>query len=145
MHVFGVVVWVGGLMFQNAVVQPVVGFEPEEAASTFRKVNKRFMAFIWMSVWTIFVTGVILMLLSPRFLWFQYREQWAILLGCKQIIFIIMVVYAFGYARMLVYLEKPSSNGGVNKKVELYRQRLHQFRKINIFLGIIGLLLAAAM
>ncbi len=145
MHVFGVVVWLGGLMFQNAIVQPIVQFESEAAKNTMRKINKRFIAFVWMSVWTILVTGVILMLTSQQFLWFQYNDSWSILLACKQVVFILMVIYAFGHARMLAYLDAPASNGGFSDKAELYRHRVNQFRKMSVFLGIISLLLAAGM
>ncbi len=145
MHVFGVVVWLGGLMFQNAVAVPVIQFEDESVRAAMRKVNQRFIGFVWMSVWTIFVTGVLMMLLSPRFVWFQYDDRWSLMLGMKQAVFVLMVLYAFGYARMLKYLDAPSSNGGYNEKAELYRHRVNQFRKISIFLGITALLLAAGM
>lgn len=145
MHIFSVVIWLGGLMFQNAVALPIFQYEGDQANGAMRKVNKRFIGFIWMSVWTMFVTGVILMLLNPRFIWFRYEDSWSIYLAAKQVIFILMVLYAFGYARMLSYLEAPASNGGFNDKAELYRHRVNQFRKISIFLGIIALLLAAAM
>jgi uncharacterized membrane protein len=145
MHVFGVIVWLGGLMFQNAVAMPVIQLEGDQAKSAMKKVNKRFIGFIWMSVWTILITGIILMLLSPRFIWFQYDNAWSVLLLCKQALFILMVVYAFGYARMLSYLEAPASNGGFDDTAELYRHRVVQFRKVSIFLGIVALLLSAAM
>jgi uncharacterized membrane protein len=145
MHVFAVVVWLGGLMFQNAILQPVAQHEGEPAKGLLRKVHKRFIGFIWMSVWTLLVTGVILMLASPRFLWFQYHDSWSVLLACKQAVFVLMVIYAYGHARMLAYLEAPSSNGGFNDRAELYRHRVGQFRTMSIALGIIGLLLSAGM
>jgi hypothetical protein len=91
------------------------------------------------------ITGVIMMLLNPNFIWFRYDNRWAILLGFKQLIFVLMIVYAFGYARMLDYLGSPSSNGGFNERAELYKHRVEQFRKISILLGITALLLGAAM
>ncbi|MBI1803086.1 MAG: hypothetical protein HY033_05920 [Ignavibacteriae bacterium] len=145
MHVFGIVVWLGGLMFQSAVAAPIIQFEGELAKAAMRKVHKRFVAFVWMSAWTMLITGVLLMLLNPRFVWFRYQDRWSVLLASKQLIFVLMMFYAFGYARMLKYLETPSSNGGFNEKAELYRRRLDQFRKISIVLGIAALLLAAAM
>jgi uncharacterized membrane protein len=145
MHIFGVVIWLGGLMFQNAIVQPVIQPEGEQVRAAMRKVHKRFVAFVWMSVWTILVTGVILMLLSDKFIWFEYNNSWSILLACKQGVFILMVIYAFGHARMLAYLDAPSSNGGFNDKAELYRHRVNQFRRMSVFLGIVGLLLSAGM
>ena len=145
MHIFGVVVWLGGLMFQSAVAIPIIQFENEHARSAMRKVNQRFTGFVWMSAWTIFITGLLMMLLNPRFVWFHYDDRWSVLLGVKQVIFLLMVLYAFGYARMLKYLDAPSSNGGFNEKAEVYRHRIDQFRKIGIFLGITALLLSAGM
>ena len=145
MHVFGVVVWLGGLMFQSAVAAPIMQAEGGEARAAMKKVNKRFVGFIWMSVWTILITGVLMMLLDSRFVWFQYKDRWSMLLGAKQIVFVLMVLYAFGYARMLSYLDSPSSNGGFDEKAELYRHRVNQYRTINIFLGIVALLISAGL
>jgi len=83
-----------------------------------QKMNMRFVGFVWMSAWTISITGVLMML---------------------------MIVYAFGYARMVSYVNAPSSNGGFDKNAELYRHGVHQDRTINIFLGITAVLLAAGM
>ena len=132
-------------MFQSAVAMPIIQFEGEQAQAAMKKINKRFVGFVWMSVWTILVTGTILMMLNPHFLWFQYHDRWSVLLGLKQLIFVLMTIYAFGYARMLTYLESPSSNGGFDDRTEMYRHRIQQFRKISIFLGITALLLAAGM
>lgn len=145
MHIVGVVIWLGGLMFQSAVAQPIVQFESSDVRAAMRRINKRFIGFIWMSIWTMLVTGVIMMLLNPRFIWFQYADRWSIMLGFKQLIFLLMMFYAVGYARMLQYLDAPSSNGGFDQKVELYRHRVEQFRKVSIVLGITALLLSAGM
>lgn len=145
MHLFGVVVWVGGMMFQHTVAAPIAQSENAGTQVVMRKMNKQFTGFVWMSVWTILVTGILMMLFDPRFIWFQYSDRWSLLLGVKQVIFLLMVFYAFGYSRMLKYLESPSSNGGYDEKVELCRHRLNQFRTISIFWGIAGLLVSAGM
>ncbi len=145
MHVFGITVWLGGLMFQSAVMTPVMQKVPQQTQAAIRLLSKRFTGFIWMSVWTILVTGVIMMLLDPRFTWFHYNNRWSVFLLWKQIIFILMIFYAFGHARMLEYLNVPSSNGGYDEKAGLYRQRLYQFRTISIVLGILALFLGVAM
>ena len=145
MHIFGSIVWLGGLMFQSAVLNPIVQFENEHANAATRKVNKRFIGFIWMSIWTIFITGILMMMLNPHFVWFHLNDRWSWFAAWKQVIFALMIVYAFGYARMLKYLDSPSSNGGFNEKAELYRHRVAQFRRISIILGIIALLLGAGM
>lgn len=145
LHLFGVVIWLGGLMFQNAVVRPIAQAEGSEALSLMRKMNKRFLGFIWLSVWTIAVTGALMMLFDPRFMWFQFNDRWSVLLGFKQLVFLLMVFYAFGYARMLHYIMAPASNGGLDEKTELYVQKIQQFRTISIALGILAMFLAAGM
>ncbi|MBI5215863.1 MAG: CopD family protein [Ignavibacteriae bacterium] len=145
MHIFGVIIWLGGLLFESAIAVPIAQAEGEPADSLAKKIHARFVAFVWMSVWTIAVTGIIMMLLNPQFHWFTYQTQWQRLLGFKQLTFFVMLFYAFGYARMVSYLQSPSSNNGNEETITLVRQRLSQFRKINIALGITALLLAAGM
>jgi uncharacterized membrane protein len=137
MHVFGVVVWLGGLMFQGAVAQPIMQFESVEAQEAMAKVHRRFIDFIWMSVWTVAVTGLLMMLLDPRFVWFRYDDRWSILLGAKQAVFLLMLFYGFGYSRMLRTASTPPS--------DLERHRIRQYRTFSVALGITGLLLGAAM
>jgi uncharacterized membrane protein len=145
LHIFGVVIWLGGLMYQNAVVRPVAQPEENEENNLTRKMGKRFLGFVWLSVWTIGVTGVLMMLFNPGFMWFQFNDRWSVLLGVKQVIFVLMVFYALGYARMMQYILKPSSNGGFDEKTEIYTQKIHQFRTISIALGILGIVVSAGM
>ena len=91
------------------------------------------------------ITGIVMVLIEGKIGFLQFNDRWSILLGFKLLIFILMMFYAFGYARMLTYLDSPSSDGGFDEKTELYRHRTVQFRKISIALGITALLLAVAM
>lgn len=132
-------------MFQNAIAHPIAEAEGDDARSAVRKMNKRFVGFMWMSAWTVGITGLLMMMFDPRFVWFQYKDTWSILLGLKQLVFVFMLFYAFGYSRMLHYILSPASNGGFDEKTMIYGRKIHQFRTINIFLGIVALLLAAGM
>jgi uncharacterized membrane protein len=145
MHIFAAIVWLGGLMFEGAVMVPILQMEDHNVRSAMKRVHKRFTGFVWMCVWTMLITGLCMMMFNPRFVWFQYNTPWRIYLGIKQLVFLLMMLYAFGYARMLAYLNSPASNGGYDAKSQLYAQRLTQFRRISIFLGIVALLLAAGM
>jgi uncharacterized membrane protein len=145
MHIFSVLVWLGGLLFQSAVLLPVFQSHEERFTSLIREIEKRFTGFMWMSVWTMLVTGILMMLLNQHFFWFRFSDRWSVLLGLKQLIFLLMVLYAFGYTRMLHYLGTPSSNGGFNEKAVIYRERINLFRRISIALGITAMLLGAAM
>lgn len=98
-----------------------------------------------MCVWTILVTGLALMLFSPRFIFFEYNDRWSIALGLKQLTFAVMVVFAFGYARLFSRLDEILSQPGSKPDPAPYHRRLMEFGRINVALGIAALLLAAAM
>lgn len=140
MHVAAATVWIGGLVFQNAVMMPVVAHEGEETSRLSGILGRRFSGFSWMCAWSMLVTGSLLMLLDPRFVWFEFATGWSVLLGFKQLIFALMVFYAFGIARLL-----PALDGADDAKRTLVLHRLGQFRKISLLLGLCALVLAVSM
>lgn len=140
MHAAAASVWIGGLVFQNAVMAPVLRHDGEEVSGSSVVIGKRFSGFSWMCAWMMLATGVVLMLLDPRFIWFEYGVRWAVLLGLKQLIFILMVVYAFGIARLSAGLD--TADGDTRS---LILHRLRQFRTMSLLLGLCALVLAASM
>jgi hypothetical protein len=90
-------------------------------------------------------TGIILMVSSPRFGGLQINNNWTLFLTMKELVFALMAFFGFAYSRMAMYLEKPVSNGGFDQRAEIYRKRVHHFRRISIALGITALLLASGM
>ncbi len=148
LHLFSVVVWLGGLMYQAVVTLPVARAEQNELDKYTLHILRRFIPFVWMCVWTILITGICLMLFNPRFILFEYHDRWSIVLGLKQLMFFLLVFFSFGYARMFARLEESisSSTGNqVQADTSVYYQRLLQFGKINVGLGIAGVLITAAM
>ena len=83
------------------------------------------------------VTGVALMLFSTRFVLFEFHDRWSVLLLLKQTAFLLMVIFSLGFARMFRRLEDVS-NRGVEGAIgaAAYYQRMVQFGKINVALGI---------
>jgi uncharacterized membrane protein len=138
LHIFSVVVWFGGLMYQAVVTIPVVQANDEVSEISMHLV-RRFQPFVWMCVWTMLVTGAVLMLFDPRFVFFQYRDRWSIILGFKQLTFLLMIFFSFGYARMFKRVQESQNDR------RSYYQRMVQFGRINVALGIIAILLAAAL
>ena len=141
LHLFAVVVWLGGLLYQAAVTLPVARVEQRELAESSLHLLRRFQPFVWMCVWTILVTGVALMLFNPRFVLFHYDDRWSVMLGLKQLTFLIMVFYSFGYARMLRMVDLSERA----EERQMSYKRMLQFGKFNVALGIIAMLLAAGL
>ena len=140
-HVFAVIVWVGGLLYQAAVLLPM--WTPGDPVSTKLVLAslRRFIPFQWMGLSTVVVTGICLMLFSPRFIFFRYADWWSIALGLKQLAILPMAVFAFGFARMVHRHLEPHPDASV----EILRTRIFQFNRNGVFLGIVATLLAVSM
>ncbi|HEY4611686.1 MAG TPA: hypothetical protein VII11_01750 [Bacteroidota bacterium] len=110
-HIVSVVAWVGGLIFLNAVQRPIVEYDKATRAALHLKIQKQFLPFIWSSLWPLLVTGVLLMLLSPRFVWFDYATWWARLLAVKQICFMLLLFFSWQLGKVLKHMEQASESG----------------------------------
>lgn len=139
LHVFGVAVWCGGLMYERVIIIP------ESGMGKFERL-RRFVPFVWMSAWTILITGTALMLFSPRFVFLQYQDAWSVILGLKQMTFLLMVFFAFGTSRMLSRLmELGSGDPDVSAPGDILANRALQIHRVNVALAITGILLGSML
>lgn len=146
LHVFAIVVWLGGLMYQSAVTLAIARADGSELAYHTIHALGRFIPFVWMCVCTVLVTGLAMMLFSTRYVFLDYHDRWSVFLLMKQAIFVIMAIFSLGFARMFGRVEEMVKQGGhpAGDLMPYYR-RMVQFGKINVGLGIASLLFAAGM
>jgi putative copper export protein len=140
MHVISVVVWIGGLIFLNAVMGPVVDFERAGASSMVSAVQKRYQGFAWMSLWTMLTTGFLLMLLSPRFLWFEFSTAWSRLLLIKQVLFGALAFFAWQIKQVLKKMD-----GAAGDEFDGWRLAYAKLLKRSVAAGILAMLCAGGM
>jgi uncharacterized membrane protein len=148
LHIFGAVVWLGGLMYQSAVTLTVAKAEGTEFSPQSINTLRRFVPFVWMLVWTVLVTGVALMLFSTRFVFFEFNDRWSVLLGLKQLAFLLMVFFSFGYARMFARVDELiNSTREQHSRDDAFPffRRLNQFGRITIALGMVEIMLASGL
>ncbi|HXF99618.1 MAG TPA: hypothetical protein VNL69_02485 [Bacteroidota bacterium] len=142
MHVFGVIVWCGGLLYQSIITRDDDATGPGTTAYRFILL---FQPYVWMSVWTILITGVALMLFSPRYVFLRFEDAWSVLLGLKQVTFVLMVVCAFGHARMMSRVEELLARGTGDEKIQPYYRQMLRLGKTNVILALLAVVLAAGM
>jgi len=142
-HLISVVVWLGGLIFLNAVWKPLA--EHHDATATRLNLDTvlRFQPFIWSSLWPLLVSGLLLMLLSPRFLWFDYSTWWTRLLALKQLAFLAMAFFAWQMMKVVAHLEK--TNGTDADQFAGWWLAYAALLRRSIFAGSAALLCGAAM
>ncbi len=141
LHLFAVIVWLGGLLFQTVILMPEIKSGRLSASSTVTLLF-RFVPFIWMSVWTVVISGVALMLFDPRFIFFSFESKWSIILALKEAVFLLMVFFSIGYGRMIVRASEDANPEGNSTP---YVERALQFNRINVGLGIVAIVLAAGL
>jgi uncharacterized membrane protein len=144
-HLLGVVVWIGGCIYQSLVLLPAAELAEGQGKKLLRAMNRRFLTVLWTGLILVFLTGVFLMLLHPEYHWLQWTDRGSVIMGLKHLTFCAMALYAIGYTRMLLYLNSPSVNGGYDDLVALYQKRLVQFERITAALGMCAILLSVAL
>ena len=142
MHVVSVVVWFGGLIFLNVVMLPVSHYEGQSRSNATVAILTRFNGFVWSSLWTALITGFLLMLLSPRFLWFDYSTMWQKLLAVKQIAFLLAGFFSWQTAKVAGRMKEAQNEPDV---YESWRLTYVKLLRRTIFVGLLALLGSAGM
>lgn len=143
MHVISSVVWIGGLIFINAVLNPVLEHDKGTHGSLPMAVYKRFFGFTWMSLWILLVTGALLMVSSPQFQLFDYSTPWRKLLAIKELSFFLMAFFAWQSKKVFQQMERSAERG--DDSFEGWRIGYLKLARRTIGVGIIAFLSAAAM
>lgn len=143
MHVISAVVWVGGLIFLNVVMNPVLEHEKETRSTSSMAVQKRFFGFVWMSLWIMLATGLLLMLVSPQYQWFDYSTPWRKLMAVKELSFLLMVFFSWQAKKVFEQMELSLQRG--NESFEGWRRGYVTLLRRTIVVAFIAFLSSAAM
>ncbi|HLE33968.1 MAG TPA: hypothetical protein VJB38_15295 [Bacteroidota bacterium] len=143
MHAVSAVVWIGGLIFMNAVLHPILQHQGLITSQVSMAVSRRFLPFVWFCLWSMVVTGLLLMLLNPRFLWFDFSTDWSKLLAAKQILFLLLAGVSWQAAKVVAKLETAVRDG--SDEVEGWSLALQKLVRRSILFGLLSILCAAGM
>jgi uncharacterized membrane protein len=143
-HVFGAVIWLGGILFMAGVATPILKYysTPEHndprVADTIGKLEERLVGFNWMALWTVFISGFILALYSAGFSWFRFDSltDWALQL---KILFFIPAAFA-NYFLSASYKELQTARATLAEGEDLTPRQITEWRivslrRINVYLA----------
>jgi len=148
MHIFSAVVWLGGLLYMGGILYPVFGYEKLTTSIQYVRIERRFSGFVWMCVWTSAITGVLLTLFSPRFIFGQYRGEWDYLLLAKELLYLCMTgvaVSGTGIVKRMEAIVSSAPTDGTRDDLVTQHQKMLRTRRTSLALGIITLLVSTRM
>ena len=152
LHLFSVVIWIGGLLFIGGVMTPILHVEKRQLHELALAFLQRFTGFVWMSAATIIVTGFVLLAYHPEFRWFDFANDWAAILHAKILLFLLMLVPAWFSAKSvkeaLSLTDEEFHEPSIDQRItrgELIFFRMKILNRASIVLGIGAIFLAAAL
>lgn len=94
LHMAATVVWIGGLFYQAAVLNPALArhLPPREQAALLESLRRRFQPLAWLSLAVLVVTGLVQMSGNPNYQGFLAVEnRWAAAILAKHLVVLLMV------------------------------------------------------
>jgi len=139
LHIFSVIIWLGSLCFLSAILYPVFDVEKQSGSNLTIHLHRRLMPFLWLSLWSIGITGIALYIFSPEFLYGQEGRALADPVHIKIVFFVIIVIFSVQLkSRYTLY---QHSDDGTQRTAHL--RIMARTSRITILFGILSLLLAA--
>lgn len=145
LHVFGTVVWIGGMLMILWVILPAskAGLEsPLMVGNVMKEVAKRFTPLANTSILLLILTGIIIFYYDKNYTsLFDLKNRWNLMIALKHFLVAIMVIIHF-YRGLILNprIEKASSQPNEIQPARLKKRSL-DLVKTNFALGIIVLLL----
>lgn len=143
-HVFGAIIWIGGVLFMAGVATPILNYyaRPENADPRVReivgKLEERLIGFNSMALWTVFISGWVLVMFSSGFSMFRFSSlpDWAANLKMLMFVPIILVNFALGasYKELRTARAEPEGTEELSPR-QVTEWRIVALRRINVYLA----------
>lgn len=146
LHLFSTVAWLGGILFLTGVARPIFEFFKESSADIALRIKVRFLGFTWMLVWTTLITGLVILLWSTRFIFFDLSNLWSALMHLKILFFFILTTLALMLRRSYAELDAARSELAEGEDLapkEIILWRIRVIEQIEVWCAIIVLFIVS--
>lgn len=143
-HVFGAVIWIGGVLFMAGVATPIVKYytQPEHAdprvPEIVGRLEERLVGFNWMALWTVLISGIVLAVFSPDFSLFRFDSlpDW----GANLKVYLFLPIILVNFALSASYRELRNARAELEAGEELSPRQITEWRivvlrRINVYLA----------
>lgn len=140
MFVFSSIAWFGGYLFISGVLLPIAKHDNSFQHNIFFQSFRRFYGISIMCLWTIFITGLIILATNQKYIWLKFETDWDYLLFVLEIIFLLASSFTF-----LIGNHFNAIDASLNDGFDFHMNNIFRYSKINIYLGIIFILIISCM
>lgn len=149
LFIFSAIAWFGGLLFVTSVLMPIAKYENDFSQTLFYQSIRRFHGIVLMCIWTMIITGFILVAVEQKYIWLKLSSTWDYLFFSIEIVFLLGCFFTFLIGKNFKLIDKnKTQNPDELQKNESFEKNIFsvlKFMKINILLGIISILVFTAM
>ena len=132
----------------GGILYPVFRHHRMTMSHLYVAIERRFLGFVWMSVWTMAITGVLLMLSSQKFLFGRFEDSWDYLFLTKQALYLMMIMAAIsstGIVKKMAAILETAPRAHVENLLTIEHQRMLLRNRLSIVLGLVVLLISARL
>lgn len=137
-HILSAMVLLGGMVYSNAVLSPILEFENASGLRWMRAVEQRFQGFIWLTVWPLLLTGILLLIMQPKLSVAALDDAWTLLMAVKVVSFLLLAF--FGWQMGIVVRHLRDSLGTDAEAFEDWKRAYGRLMKRSIVSAIAAVL-----
>jgi uncharacterized membrane protein len=153
-HVFGAIIWIGGVLFMAGVATPILKYyaSPEHADARVAEVvgwlERRLVGFSWLGLGSVAVSGIVLSIYAPHFELLRFGDLYDWIIHAKILAFVPIAVV--NYLLSVSYRELASARASREADEELAPRevvewRIVMLRRLNVYLAFAILLLISTL
>jgi uncharacterized membrane protein len=143
-HILSAIVWIGGLIYYNAVLTPVLAHEGKLREGWLRASETRFQGFIWSVATPALVTGGILLIFQPKLATIAWDDAWTLLMAAKILMLACMTFFGWQAGVVIRRLKEVGPEAEEEEFLGWYRSLQRVVRR-SIVCGIAAVLAATSL
>ncbi|HVK36897.1 MAG TPA: hypothetical protein VNA88_00065 [Candidatus Kapabacteria bacterium] len=153
-HVFGAIIWLGGVLFMAGVATPILKYyadpahRDERVAEVVGWLERRLVGFSWLGLGAVVVSGIVLSIFAPSFELARLASfyDWVLHLKIAMLVPIVLVNYLLSVSYRELAAARASREAGEELAPgEIVSWRIVMLRRVNIYLAFAILLLISTL
>jgi uncharacterized membrane protein len=153
-HVFGAIIWIGGVLFMAGVATPIVKYYADAAHADARVaeivgwLDRRLVGFNWLGLGAVLVSGAVMAVFAPGFETLRLASLYDWVMHLKIVAFVPIALV--NYLLSVSYRELQSARRERDAEEELapsevVEWRIVMLRRVNVYLAFAILLLISTL